>query len=374
MTGPYGLLTRRTRPLWYAIVVLALVACTGGAAPTPTAIPIVILKPPGTPTPSAQAADAASPTPEEPTLSASSPTPETPTEPPPTPTPQPATQPPATTPAHIFLIVMSHQEFPQIVGNPLAPYLNQLVSQYALSEEYYAVEHPALEDYLALTSGHTFGLSQECTDCFHDEPSIADSLEAKGKSWKSYQEDLPQPCFLDPQAGNYRLTHNPFLYYTAIRDNPSRCQQVVPLTQLDADLASGTLPNFAWITPNLVHDMQDGNVASGDQWLASLVPRILNSEAWKQGGELYLTWDEGETNDGCCAVAEGGHVPLLIITPNGPPGYRSSQPATHYGLLRTIEDLWGLDRLGNSANPDVAPLWDLLSVGPSPAPAKPQPG
>jgi hypothetical protein len=114
---------------------------------------------------------------------------------------------------------------------------------YALSEGYYAVEHPALEDYLALTSGHTFGLGQECTDCFRDEPSIADTLEAKGKSWKSYREDLPQPCFLDPQASNYIIAHNPFLFYNAIRDNPSRCQQVVPLVATVAPVAAGPSGN-----------------------------------------------------------------------------------------------------------------------------------
>jgi phosphatidylinositol-3-phosphatase len=350
--------------LWYCFVAFALIACSSGATPTPTPIPIVVLKPPVLPTPTTPATEPdTSATPEEQPTPIPSPTPEAPTQPPPTPTPQPATKPPTVVPAHIFLIVMAHQEFPHLIGNPAAPYLNQLAAHYALSDEYYAVEHPALENYLALTSGHTYGLGQECTDCFRDEPSIADTLEAKGKSWKSYQEDLPQPCFLDPQAGNYIINHNPFLYYNAIRDNPSRCQQVVPLTQLDADLKSGTLPNFVWITPNIVHDMHDGSVANGDQWLAGFVPQLLNSDAWKQGGELFITWDEGETDDGCCNVAEGGHVPLLAITPTAPPDYRSLQPATHYSLLRTIEDQWGLDLLGNSATPDAQPLWDLLSVG-----------
>ncbi|MDQ2786990.1 MAG: alkaline phosphatase family protein [Chloroflexota bacterium] len=358
--SPYT--TYRAPAFWYLFVAFTLIACSGGAAPSATALPVVVLKTPIRPTPTAPEPEASA-TPDEQASATPEPTSTPPPTPIPTPTPQPATTPPAAIPAHIFLIVMSHEEFDHIIGNPDAPYLNQLASRYALAEDYYAIEHPALENYLALLSGHTYGLGAECTDCFQEQPSLADTLEAKGKSWKSYQEDLPQPCFLGSEAGNYIVNHNPFLYFNAIRDNPTRCQQVVPLTQLDADLTSGALPNFAWITPSLIHDMHDGVIADADQWLANFVPRILNSDAWKQGGELYITWDEGETNDGCCTIAEGGHVPLLAITPTGPPGYQSSQPATHYSLLRTIEDLWGLDRLGNSAEPDARPLWDLLSVG-----------
>jgi len=128
---------------------------------------------------------------------------------------------------------------------------------------------------------------------------------------------------------------------------------VVPLTQLDADLASGGLPDLVWITPNLTHDMHDGSVAQGDQWLESFLPRIFEAPAWQENGILLLVWDEGaETaQTGCCGVS-GGHVPLIVAQPGGRQGARISSPMTHYGLLASIVDAWQLGPLGHTAEVD----------------------
>ena len=260
---------------------------------------------------------------------------------------------------HVFLIVMENKEYDQVIGNANAPYLNRLASQYAVADDYYAVTHPSLPNYLALFGGDTYGIRSDCTDCFVNQTNLADALDAAGKTWKSYQEGLPGPCFLGTQSGEYALKHDPFLYYQDIRDNPARCRQVVPLTQLSQDLAANQVPNFAWITPNLIHDMHDGSVADGDRWLASFVPTILASAAWKEGGLLMIVWDEGSSSAGCCGVS-GGRVPLLVISPRGPFGYQSPVPATHYDLLRAVEDLWGLRQIGLTAGPGVQGLPDLI--------------
>lgn len=272
---------------------------------------------------------------------------------------------PASGPSHIFLIVMENKEDSDVLGSPDAPYINQLAGRAAVADQYYAIGHPSLPNYLALIGGDTFGVDSDCTDCFQDAPNLADSIEAKGLTWKSYQEDLSTPCFLGSSAKNYTIHHDPFLYFQDIRTNSARCQQSVPLTQLDNDLQNGTVPNFAWITPNLIHDMHDGSVADGDRWLASSVPRILDSDAWKQNGALIITWDEGSTNQSCCGIAAGGRVPLLVLTPNGPTGYHSTTPASHYSLLRTIEELWGLEQLGHSGDSNVSSLADLFVSRPS---------
>lgn len=260
---------------------------------------------------------------------------------------------------HVFLIVMENKEYGQIIGNSAAPYINKLASQYAVADAYYAVTHPSLPNYLALFGGDTYGIRSDCTDCFVDQPNLADSLDAAGKTWKSYQEDLPSPCFLGAQSGNYAMKHDPFLYFQDIRSNPTRCRNVVPLTQLTKDLAANQVPNFAWITPNLIHDMHNGTIAQGDSWLAGFVPKILASPAWKDGGVLVIVWDEGTTSLGCCG-ADGGRVPLLVISPTGPFGYRSPIPATHYFLLRAIENLWGLHLVGKTGNPGVQGLPTLF--------------
>ncbi len=155
----------------------------------------------------------------------------------------------------VFLVVMENKEYGQIVGSNDAPFINQLAQQYTLVEDAFAITHPSLPNYLALLAGDTFGISSDCTTCFVSGPNLVDSLEARGRSWKAYMEDMPGPCFTGAAVGGYALKHNPFLYFQDIRNNPERCQRVVPLTQLDQDLASGSVPDFAWITPNLTHDM-----------------------------------------------------------------------------------------------------------------------
>jgi phosphatidylinositol-3-phosphatase len=263
---------------------------------------------------------------------------------------------------HIFVLMLENSEFGGIIDNPNAPYLNQLAGQYALAEQYYGVSHPSLPNYLALLGGDTFGISSDCTDCLLDKPNLADQIEAHGKTWKSYQEDLPAPCSHQSSVGGYHVWHNPFLYFHDIRDNQTRCQRVVPLDELAADIQHASLPDFVWISPNEQHNLHNvGSVVEGDRWLSTFVPQILASDAWRQNGVLFIVWDEGDTDAGCCGVATGGHIPMLVIAPRGRSGYRSTVPVTHYNLLRTIEDLWGLDHVGRSADPASQPLVDFFA-------------
>ncbi len=270
--------------------------------------------------------------------------------------------------SHIFLILMENKEFGDIIGNPAAPYINALAGQYALAMQSYAVSHPSLPNYLALLGGSTFGVTSDCTTCFINAPNLPDQLESAGKSWQAYMEDLPTSCFPGPVAGGgafglgatYALKHDPFLYFDDIRNNPGRCGHVVPSSQFAPDLASGKLPDFAWVTPNLVDDMHDGTIAQGDAWLAGFVPRILASSAWQNNGLLIITWDEGSSNSGCCQDAAGGRIVTLAISPLGQAGYRMTNPISHYGILRTIEDAWGLGHLGHSGDAGTNTLAEVF--------------
>lgn len=265
---------------------------------------------------------------------------------------------------HVFLLLMENKDYAEVIGNPDAPYLNDLAARFTLGEDYHAIRHPSLPNYLALLTGSTLGVTDDCTDCFFDARSLVDSLEARGRTWKSYQEDLPEPCFLGVAADAYAMRHDPFVYLRSVRDDAERCQHVVPLTQLDADLAAGSPPDLIWITPNVRNDMHDESVAFGDRWLAGFVPRILESPAWQANGALMIVWDEGRsaTPDTCCAGAVGGHVPFLLLTPTRPAGVHLTMPLTHYGLLAGIERAWGLDRLGHSADADAQAMADGLSL------------
>jgi hypothetical protein len=91
-----------------------------------------------------------------------------------------------------------------------------------------------------------------------------------------------------------------------------------------------------------------------------MIPRLLPQLG--PSGLLFVTFDEGETNLGCCGVAKGGHVLTLVAGPGARAGVRSMTPYDHYSLLLTIEDLWGLPKLGYTASASTHPMTDLLRV------------
>jgi acid phosphatase len=259
--------------------------------------------------------------------------------------------------SHVFVIVMENHEYNSVIGNPAAPYTNGLVANYGLATNYFAASHPSLPNYLALTAGSTFGIASDCTTCFVSATNIADQVEGSGRSWKAYMEDMPVPCYLGASSGNYAMKHNPFMYYNDIRNNTARCAaHVAPFTQFWVDMNSGQVPDFVWITPNMCNDTHDCPVGTGDAWLHSVVPAITGSAAFRNGGALFITWDEGSSNAGCCSGSWGGHVATLVIAPNVTPGYRSAVAENHYGLLRTIEDGFHLAHLGAAGWASNLPL------------------
>jgi hypothetical protein len=156
-------------------------------------------------------------------------------------------------------------------------------------------------------------------------------------------EDMPGVCVAS-DSGLYAAKHNPFVHYANIVNNPGRCNaHVVPFTSFYDDLRAGTLPSFTWITPNLCSDMHDCGVASGDQWLASVVPQIIGTADFGTS-VLFIVWDEGESN-----IGGGGLVPLVVVSP-AVQSVRSTQSANHYDLLRTITDAFQVSPLGNAAS------------------------
>ncbi|MBV8942809.1 MAG: hypothetical protein JO240_13865, partial [Solirubrobacterales bacterium] len=125
----------------------------------------------------------------------------------------------------------------------------------------------------------------------------------------------------------------------------------VPYNRLTKDLASGKLPAFSFVTPNLIHDMHDGTVAQGNAWLKSHLPAILDSKEYKSGSTaVFITWDEGEggTSNNCATNTHdiGCRVATIVISPTTRPGTRSRTLFNHYSLLRTTEQLLGLRALG----------------------------
>ncbi len=262
--------------------------------------------------------------------------------------------------SHIFVIFFENQDSTDTLGNASMPNLNRFIDENVNLTSYYAVAHPSLPNYLALTSGSTFNLAQDCTDCFFDVPNLADEIEKSGRSWKTYQEDMPSPCFVGDAPPLYRQKHNPFIYYDSIRTDKARCvPNVVPLTQLDADIAAGTLPNFAFITPNMCNSGHDCKMDVVDKWLGNMVPRLQTAlDATGEPYLLVLTYDEGDKDFHWEDLfrAPGGHILAVLISPQAKSPQVDATYYTHYSLLKTISDAWGLPYLGHAADQDVVPI------------------
>jgi hypothetical protein len=220
--------------------------------------------------------------------------------------------------------------------------------------------------------------------------TVADQLAAKGLTWGGYMEDMgndpareaascghPALGAADPTqkatpTDGYAARHDPFVYFKSITFSSSCAANVKPLTALPAALSSAaTTPNLTYITPNLCNDGHDAPCADGrpgglpaiDTWLRTWVPKILASPAFGADGVLVVTFDEsdGPTTDssGCCGRTLAPNTPLPGITGFGggrvgavvlsrfvQPGTVSSVGYDHYSLLATIEDTFGLPRLG----------------------------
>jgi phosphatidylinositol-3-phosphatase len=242
---------------------------------------------------------------------------------------------------HVIVVVFENKETSSVLGSPAAPTFNLYARVYARMTRYYAVSHPSLPNYLALVSGSTFGVRTDCVDCTFGARTLADTIEASGRTWKTYAESLPRAGFLGAASGLYAKKHNPLSYFPPITDDPERAKRIVPAEQLSHDLAAGRLPDFAFVVPNMCDSMHDCSVTVGDRWLRRTIAPLLRVP----NTVVFVTFDEGTTG-----AHGGGHVTTLAVGTAVRRHCAFTRVTDHYGLLRTIEDAWGLPRLGRSAH------------------------
>jgi hypothetical protein len=316
---------------------------------------------------------------------------------------------------HVFVINLENKNYDTTWGpNSPAPYLSRtLRAQGQLLTQYHGVAHESLGNYIAQVSGQgpNVATQSDCqlyTDfvkvgetadgqaigagCVYPSSvrTLADQFAERGLRWRAYQEDMGTPC-RHPKVGSvddtqkakvgdqYAARHNPFVYFHSIVDSPACAADDLPLTALPDDLASeATTPNLVYVTPNLCHDAHDapcvdgqpGGLVSADAWLATWVPKITSSPAFRRDGLLVITFDESDgpqsDSSACCGEGPGPNTPLpgitglgggrigtLVISPFVAAGSWNDTAYNHYGLLRTIEDLYGLDHLGYAGAPSV---------------------
>jgi acid phosphatase len=270
----------------------------------------------------------------------------------------------------VFTIVMENHSRGDILGGPDAPFIKSLADQNAVAAGYHdSYVHPSEPNYIWMVAGENFGILNDNdpgpANHITSHSHLADQIEGAGLTWKTYQESMGAPCGLTSQ-GTYAAKHNPFIYFDDINgwngsamQPTARCtEHVVDYSEFDRDLASGKLPDYVFITPNLQDDMHDGSVAAGDAWLARVVPKILSSDAFNNGGVLFLLWDEGG------GISPTDDPPFIAISPNAKRGYVSQASYDTSSFLKTVEAMLGLDQLPCSSTPQSVPVMSDLFTTP----------
>ena len=272
---------------------------------------------------------------------------------------------------HVFLIMMENHNWSDIKNNPSAPYINNtLLPTASYAEQYYnpSGNHPSEPNYLWLEAGTNFGISDDADPAFNHQGTtqhFVTLLSNAGLSWKSYQEGISGTDCPLSGSGLYAPKHNPMVFFDDVTNtndpNSSNCiSHIRPYTELASDLQQNTEANYSFITPNLCDDMHDSctplndPVKQGDTWLSQNLPIILNSQAYMNGGIVFITWDEGEGGDGPIGMI------VLSNTAKGG-GYSNTIQYTHSSTLRTLEEIFGVTPLlGDAAN--ATDLSDLFKT------------
>ena len=263
--------------------------------------------------------------------------------------------------AHVFIVVLENHEYDAVIGNSAMPYFNSLASRFGSASSYFASVHPSIGNYFMMTSG-TMPTRDDHFSGVVDDDNIARALLAAGLRWRVYAQALPAVGYLGPDRGRYVRRHNPFAFFRDVVSDPSAARNIVPVEMLASDLATGALPDYGFIVPDLEHDAHDcppgrsgcsdgEKLAAADAFLRSIVAPLVESPQFQASGVLFVTFDEGDSSD---TRNGGGHVPMVVVSSRTPPGSVSTRLYQHPSLLATALAALGLRRsLGAAAQAPV---------------------
>jgi acid phosphatase len=255
----------------------------------------------------------------------------------------------------VVLVLEENHGYSSVIGNSSMPYLNSLAQQYGLATQYYANTHPSIGNYFMMTTGQILTNDDSYTSTVSDDNIVRHLLNA-GKTWKAYEEDLPQAGYTGGDTAAYSEHHDPLSYFSDVRNSSNQVLNLVPFSQFQSDVANGTLPNFSFVSPNLNDDAHDGSLAQADSWLQSNIAPLFNSPQFQNGGLLIVVFDEAEDTD---STNGGGRVAMVMAGPNVKAGYQSTTLYQHQNLLATIANYLGMDgNIGGASG--AAPMTEFL--------------
>jgi len=258
--------------------------------------------------------------------------------------------------AHVFLLVNENHSYSDVIGNPAMPYTNSLAQKNSLARDYFANAHPSLPNYFMLTTGDQVTDTDQFMGTVSGD-NIARALTQAGKTWKMYAEALPHAGYLGSGVAPYDKNHDPFAYFSDVMSSAAEAENIVPFTQLQTDMANGTLPDFAMIVPSLENDAHDcpheapqctdaQKLANADAWVQNNIGPLIASPAFNHSVLIY-TWDESETSD---SVNGGGHVATILVGSPIKQNYQSTTFYQHQSTLRLMMELLGVSDFPGAAS------------------------
>jgi hypothetical protein len=298
----------------------------------------------------------------------------TPASPAPTNIPTVASAPSTANIKTVFLIVMENHNWSDILNNSSAPYINgTLLPQASYATQYFNPpgNHPSEPNYIWLEAGSSLGIHNDSSPSSNHQNTtdhLVTYLDKAGVSWKAYAEDISGSVCPLKGSGLYAPKHTPMIFFddvTGTNDpNSAYCiAHIRPFTELQSDLQNNTVAQYNFITPNLCNDMHNSNgcqtsneISNGDTWLSQQVPMIMASNAYKQGGVIFITWDESENGD--------NPIGMIVLSPYAKGGgYSNAIHYSHSSTLRTVEEIFNIQPLlGDAAN--ATDLSDLFKQFP----------
>jgi acid phosphatase len=258
---------------------------------------------------------------------------------------------------HVVMVVLENTDYADVVGTTAMPYLNSLISGYGLASKYFANTNPSIGNYFMLTTGQilTDDDSRTPSNFSVTADNVVRQLNANGKTWKAYAENLPSVGYTGVGSGNYIVRHVPLAYLSDVTETTTSKQNLVPFTQFATDMAAGTLPNYSFVTPNGCNDAHDCSLRTADAWLKKNFAPLLTSTPFKDDGLLIILFDENDTN-------YDNHIVATLVSPAfSRRGYVSTTKYQHQSMLRlTLEGLGVTTFPGAAA---TAPrMWEFFTV------------
>jgi phosphatidylinositol-3-phosphatase len=246
--------------------------------------------------------------------------------------------------AHVVIVVEENRSQANIIGNQSAPFINALAANGAMMAQSFAETHPSEPNYLALFAGDTFGVTKDvCPVNGGAQPNLGSELLAAGYTFVGYAEGLPSVGSAVCSAGKYARKHVPWANFTNIPPTNSVPFSAFPMGSY------ASLPTVSFVIPNNDDNMHDGSIAAGDAWLNRQLSGYAN---WAVANDslLIVTWDEDDNTS-------RNQIPTVFYGAHVQRGSYNEQ-ITHYNVLSTLEQMYGLPKTGNAAAaPAITAIW-----------------